>query len=82
VGAELSRNTQFSFLTCFNYHIIVDPHFEMKIRTHFARIPVPSDRRGVAAVEFALIAAVMVGLLLPISDLVVAAIQYMGAYQA
>ena len=55
----------------------------MSTRTQSARVtPLVSDRRGVAALEFALIATVMAGLLLPISDLIVAAIQYMGAYQA
>jgi Flp pilus assembly protein TadG len=40
------------------------------------------DRRGVAALEFGVIALVVIALLLPITDLVVAALQYMSAYQA
>jgi Flp pilus assembly protein TadG len=40
-----------------------------------------SDSRGVAAVEFAMLGLVLIGLLLPISDLGIAALKYMTAYQ-
>jgi hypothetical protein len=53
----------------------------MNMRTQFARTPLVADRRGMAALEFAIIATVMVGLFLPLSDLAIAAIQYVGAYQ-
>jgi hypothetical protein len=39
------------------------------------------DRRGVAAMEGALIFPLLIALLLPISDLGAAALQYMAAYQ-
>jgi Flp pilus assembly protein TadG len=41
-----------------------------------------SDRRGVSALEFAIVSSVLVGLLLPISDLIIAFTQYISAYQA
>ena len=40
------------------------------------------DTRGVAAVEFGIIASAMIGLLLPITDIGVAAMRYSSAYQA
>lgn len=41
-----------------------------------------ADRRGVAALEFGVIALVIIGMLMPISDLVIAALKYVTAYQA
>jgi len=41
-----------------------------------------SDRRGVAAMEFGILSAVIILLLLPIADVAAAAITYIRAYQA
>ena len=40
------------------------------------------DRRGVSAIEFAIVAPVLIGLLLPLTDLALAARQYIQGYQA
>lgn len=42
----------------------------------------PRNQRGVAALEFAVIGTLLAGLLLPIADLTVGALRYIGAYQA
>jgi hypothetical protein len=49
------------------------------VRIRFGRLV--SDRSGVAAVEFGMLGLLLVGLLLPISDLGIAALQFMTAYQ-
>jgi Flp pilus assembly protein TadG len=41
-----------------------------------------SDRRGIAAVEFAIIATVMTSLLIPLTDIGIAAATYIISYQA
>jgi Flp pilus assembly protein TadG len=40
------------------------------------------DRRGIAAMEAVLVLPILIALLLPITDLGLAALQYMSAYQA
>jgi Flp pilus assembly protein TadG len=40
------------------------------------------DRKGVAAVEFAIIVPVLIALLLPIADVGIAAMSYISAYQS
>ena len=40
------------------------------------------DRRGVAAMEAGIVFLLLIGLLLPVADFAVAALQYVGAYQA
>jgi Flp pilus assembly protein TadG len=54
----------------------------MDERSRVARRHRARDRRGVAALEFGLIAPLMIALLLPIADLGFAALQYISAYQA
>ena len=49
------------------------------VRPGFGRLV--SDRRAVAAIEFGMVGLFLVGLLLPISDLGIAALQFMTAYQ-
>src|SRR3954449_384736 len=46
-----------------------------------SKVKVLFDTRGAAAVEFAVIAPVMLAMLLPLADLGVAAVRYVGAYE-
>ena len=54
----------------------------MDERSRVARRHCYRDRRGVAALEFALIMPVIIALFVPIADVGMAALQYMTAYQA
>ena len=49
---------------------------------HVQPAQLASDRRGVAAMEFGILSAVIILLLLPIADVAAAAITYIRAYQA